>query len=90
MEVVADPETGVVTGAEKIKDADDLKEATAQKAAIAKAKVPLLTAVETAVNANSGSQAVSIYPQLRGGSVTAAVTLLLQGITLKTVTEKLD
>ena len=41
MEVVADPKTGVVTGAEKIKDADDLKEATAQKAAIAKAKVPL-------------------------------------------------
>jgi hypothetical protein len=64
MEVVADPKTGAVTGAEKIKDADDLKQATAQKAAMAKAKVPLARAAETAVNANSGSQAVSIYPQL--------------------------
>jgi hypothetical protein len=89
MEVVADPKTGAVTEAEKIKDADDLKEATAQKAAMAKAKVPLLTAAETAVNANSGSREVSIYPQLQDGSATAEVTLL-QGTTFKKVTEKLD
>ena len=88
-EVVVDPKTGAVTGAEKIKDADDLKEATAQKAAMAKAKVPLLTAAETAVNANPDSRAVSIYPQLQDGSATAEVTLL-QGTTFKKVTEKLD
>ena len=44
MEVVADPRTGSIAKAEKITDADDLKAAASQKAAMAKAKVPLLTA----------------------------------------------
>ena len=48
-EVVADPKK---TG--EIKDADDLKAASAQETAMAKAKVPLLTATETAVNADPG------------------------------------
>ena len=89
MEVVADPKTGAIAKAEKITDADDLKAATAQKAAMAKAKVPLLTATETAVKANAGSRAVSIFPELKNGQATAEVTLL-QGTTFKKVTEKLD
>ena len=89
MEVVADPNTGAIAKAEKITDADDLKEATEQKAAMAKAKVPLLTATETAVNANAGSRAVSIVPELKNGQATAEVTLL-QGTTFKKVTEKLN
>jgi hypothetical protein len=89
MEVVADPQTGAMARAEKITDADDLKEAASQKAAIAKAKVPLLTAIETAVNANTGSRAVSIVPELKNGQATAEVTLLT-GNALKKVTEKLD
>jgi hypothetical protein len=89
MEVVADPATGAIAKAEKISDADDLKEATEQKAAMAKAKVPLLTATETAVNTNSGSRAVSIVPELKNGQATAEVTLL-QGTALKKVTEKPD
>ena len=89
MEVVADPSTGAIAKAEKITDADDLKEATEQKAAMAKAKVPLLTAAETAVSANAGFQAVSIYPQLQNGNPMAEVTLL-QGTTFKKVMEKLD
>ena len=52
-EVVADPKTGAIKEAETIKDADDLKAAAPQKAAMAKAKVPLLTATETAVNATA-------------------------------------
>jgi hypothetical protein len=56
---------------------------------MAKAKVPLLTATETAVNANAGSRAVSIVPELENGQATAEVTLL-QGTALKKVTEKLD
>ena len=88
-EVVADPKTGAITEAETIKDADDLKAAAAQKAAMAKAKVPLLTAAETAVKANAGSRAVSIYPQLQNGGAVAEVTLL-QGTAFKKVTEKLD
>jgi hypothetical protein len=89
MEVVADPSTGAIAKAEKITDAGDLKEAAEQKAAMAKAKVPLLTATETAVNANAGSRAVSIVPELKNGQATAEVTLL-QGTALKKVTEKLD
>ena len=89
MEVVADPTTGVIAKADKITDAGDLKEATAQKAAMAKAKVPLLTATETAVKANAGSRAVSIVPELKSGQATAEVTLLA-GNTFKKVTEKLD
>ena len=56
---------------------------------MAKAKVLLLTATETAVNANTGSRAVSIVPELKNGQATAEVTLLT-GNALKKVTEKLD
>jgi len=89
MEVVADPNTGAIAKAEKITDAGDLKEAAEQKAAMAKAKVPLLTATEKAVNANAGSRAVSIVPELKNGQATAEVTLL-QGTALKKVSENLD
>jgi len=89
MEVVADPSTGAIAKAEKITDAGDLKEAAEQKAAMAKAKVPLLTATEAAVGANAGFLAVSIVPELKNGQATAEVTLL-QGTAFKKVTEKLD
>ncbi len=89
MEVVADPQTGAIAKAEKITDADDLKAATSQSAAMAKAKVSLLTATETAVKANTGFRAVSIFPELKGGQATAEVTLL-QGTTFKKLVEKLD
>ena len=89
MEVVADPSTGAIAKAEKITDAVDLKEAAEQKAAMAKAKVPLLTATEAAVGANAGFRAVSIVPELKSGQATAEVTLL-QGTAFKKVTEKLD
>ena len=89
MEVVADPRTGAIAKAQEITDAIDLNEATEQKAAVAKAKVPLLAAAEAAVNANSGSRAVSIVPELKNGQASAEVTLLT-GNTFKSVTEKLD
>jgi hypothetical protein len=88
-EVVADPQTGAIAKAEKITDAEDLKAATSQSAAMAKAKVSLLTATETAVKGNPGFRAVSIFPELKGGQAAAEVTLL-QGSTFKTVTERLD
>ena len=69
MEVVADPKTGAIAKAEKITDAEDLKAATSQKAAMAKAKVSLLAALETAIKANTGYTipplAVSIFPELK-------------------------
>ena len=49
----------------------------------------LARATENAVKSNTGSRAVSIYPQLENGHPVAEVTLL-QGTTMKKVTEKLD
>src|SRR5438270_6078938 len=80
MEIVADPTTGAIAKAEKITDSDDLKAASSQKAAMARAKVPLLAVAETAVKANTGAQAVSIFPELNNGQAIAEVTLL-QGST---------
>src|SRR5262249_9350942 len=88
-EVVEDPKTGAVAKVEKITDADDLKEAGAQKSAMAKAKVSLLSATDKAVQANKGFRAVSVVPEMKGGHPVAEVTLL-QGSTLKKVEQKLD
>jgi hypothetical protein len=88
-EFVADPKSGAVKEAVKITDADDLKDATSQKAAMTKAKVSLVVATENAVKSNTGSRAVSIYPELQNGHPVSEVTLL-QGTTMKRVTEKLD
>jgi hypothetical protein len=89
MEIIADPNNAAIAKAGKITDAGDLKDAAEQKAAMAKAKVTLLNATETAVNANAGSRAVSIVPEMKNGQATAEVTLL-QGTTFKKVMEKLD
>lgn len=70
IEVIADPETGTISEAGKIADADDLKEAASKKAAVAKAKIPLIAATETAIKGNNGSRAVSIYTQLQVAEVT--------------------
>ena len=89
MEVVADPKTGTIAKSEKITDADDLKEAAAQNAAMAKATVSLLAATEAALKANAGFRAVSITPELKEGHPMAEVNLL-QGNTFKKVAAKLD
>jgi hypothetical protein len=89
MEVVVDLKTGAVAKAEKITDAGDIKEATEQKAAMAKATTSLFAAADAAERANPASRVVSIYPQLQKGNPVAEVTLL-QGTTFKKVTEKLD
>ncbi len=89
MEVVADPKTGAIAKSEKITDAGDLKEAAAQKAAMAKATLSLVAATEAAVKANAGFRAVSITPELKAGHAVAEVTLL-QGNTFKKAPAKLD
>jgi hypothetical protein len=89
LEVVANPKTGAIAKAEKITDADDLKDAAAQKTAMAKATVSLLVATDAAAKANAGLRAISTYPQRRDGHAVAEVTLL-QGTTFKKVMEKLD
>jgi hypothetical protein len=88
-EVVVDPGTGALAKAEKITDAEDLKAAAAQKAAMDKATISLLAATEKAVNANAGYRAVSITPEMKEGHPAADITLL-QGETFKKLVEKLD
>jgi hypothetical protein len=88
-EVVIAPDTGKAVKTEKIADTDDLKSATEQKAAMEKATRTLVAATERAVQQNSGSRAVSIFPELKGGLPMASVTRLRDG-KLTTVSEKLD
>jgi hypothetical protein len=75
-EVLVAPDNGSVMKSEKITDEGDLKAAAAQKAAMEKAKMPLLAATEKAVSANAGARAVSIYPELKDGQPVAAITLV--------------
>jgi hypothetical protein len=88
-EVAINPVSGKVDKAETITDKEDLEQATAQKAAMDKAKITLLAAADKAVKSNSGFRAVSIVPQTKADHPVAEVTLL-RGKALKTVTEPLD
>jgi hypothetical protein len=88
-EVIVDHKSGAVKKAEKITDADDLKEAKEQSEAMAKAKLSLEKAVDGAAKANSGYRAVSVTPTLKAGKPIAEVTLM-KGTEVKKVTEKLD
>ena len=88
-EVIVDHKSGAVKKAEKITDADDLKEAKEQSQAMAKAKVSLEKAVDGAAKANSGYRAVSVTPTLKAGKPVAEVTLM-KGAEVKKVTENLD
>jgi hypothetical protein len=88
-EVIVDHKTGAIKKAEKIMDADDLKNAKEQGQAMAKAKVSLDNAVADATKANSGYRAVSAMPTLDAGKSVANITLM-KGEDVKKVMEKLD
>ena len=88
-EVVVNPTSGKVDKAEAITDKDDLEHAKTQKAAMDKAKLTLLAAADKAQKANSGYQAVSVYPQMEASYPVAEVTLL-HGSDFKTVTVPLN
>ena len=88
-EVIVDHKTGAIKKAEKITDADDLKNAKEQSQAMAKAKVSLDKAVADATKANSGYRAVSVVPTLDAGKPVANITLM-KGEDAKKATEKLD
>ena len=88
-EVIVDYKTGAIKKAEKITDADDLKNAKEQSEAMANAKLSLEKAVADATKANSGYRAVSVVPTLDGEKPVASITLL-KGEDIKKVTAKLD
>jgi hypothetical protein len=88
-EVIVDHKSGAIKKAEKITEADDLKDAKEQSQAMANAKVSLDKAVEDATKANSGYRAASVTPSLEAGKPVANITLM-KGEEVKKVTEKLD
>jgi hypothetical protein len=88
-EVIVDHKTGAIKKAEKITEADDLKDANEQSQAMVKAKVSLDKAVENATKANSGYVAVGATPTLDAGEPVVNITLM-KGEEVKKVTEKLD
>ena len=88
-EIVINPATAKVEKAETITDKEDLEYAAAQKAAMDKAKITLLAAVDKALKSNSGYRVVSISPQMKVDHPVADITLL-RGKEFKTVTERLE
>ncbi len=83
-EVIVDHTTGKVAKAEPITETEDYTAAQSQRAALAKAKGSLRTAVEQAVRSNAGFRAVSVVPSLKDDRPVAEVTLA-KGEQLKTV-----
>ena len=88
-EVIVDHTTGQVAKAERITDAKDLAAATAQRAAMTKAKKSLQTVVDAAVKAHAGMRAVSVFPALKGEKAVAEITLSKNGAFM-TVSEPLE
>jgi len=87
-EVIINLATGKIAKSEAITEGDDLKDAKAQSAAVAKTKTSLKAAVDKAVRASSGFRAVSAIPSLENGHGVASITLL-KGNQTKTVEEPL-
>jgi hypothetical protein len=87
-EVIVDHMTGKVAKSEPITEGDDLTEAKAQNAAMAKTRASLKAVADKAVRASAGFRAVSVTPALKDGHGVASVTLLM-GNQTKTVEEPL-
>src|SRR5229473_2363573 len=75
-EVIVDHKTGKVAKAEPITKADDLKDAKAQREAMAKAKRSVDAAAAAAVKENKGFRAVSVMPAMKEDHPVAEVTLV--------------
>ena len=88
-EVIVDHTTGKVTKVEPITSGEDYTAATAQRAAMTKAKKSLQTVVDAAVKAHAGTRAVSVFPTLKGEHAVADITLA-KGGAFTTVSESLE
>jgi len=88
-EVIVDHQTGKVAKSEPITEGDDLTDAKAQSAAMAKAKTSLTEALAKAVAENTGARVVAIVPSLKSGHPIAEVEMV-KGDAWSTATEKLD
>ena len=88
-EVVVDYTTGKVLKSEPITEGEDLAHAKSESAAMAKAKTQLKGVVDKATRAESGSKAVSVTPEVKGGHSVASIELV-KGTQLHTVSQPLD
>jgi uncharacterized membrane protein YkoI len=88
-EVVVDYTTGKIAKSEPITEGDDLADAKAQSAAMAKAKTTLKAAVEKALGQSPGFRAISVIPDIKDGRPVASV-VLLKGKEFKTVQASLE
>jgi len=88
-EVGVDPVSGKVVNVEGITEGEDLEAAKTQSDAMKRAKRSLGAALQEALKANKGYQAVSVFPSLKDGHAVAEVALA-KGEELKSVDEKLD
>ena len=79
LQVVVDPNTAAVARSEPINASDDLADAIAQRAAVERARVSLLSAVQQALRDNRGARAVNVMPELKDGHPIAVITLLVNG-----------
>jgi hypothetical protein len=75
-QVIVHPNSGAILWSEPITASDDLADAAAQKAAMKKAKVSLLAAVQQALGDNRGARAVAVTPELQNSHPIAVITLL--------------
>jgi hypothetical protein len=85
-EVIVDHGTGLIAKTEPITEGDDLADAKAQSAAMAKAKSDLKSAVDKAAGSN---RAVSVTPDIKDGQVVATVVMATNGL-VQTVRQPLD
>lgn len=88
-EVVVDPGTGEIKSAEKITDPEDLANAKAQKNAMEKSSIPLLSAAQRAAKENTGARLISITPELKEGKPSVSV-VLVGTAGMQTISEKLN
>jgi len=88
-ELLVDRTTGTTSTPDSIEDPQDLVNARAQSAAMAKAKRSLSDAVGRALASHPGFHALSAIPALKGGHPVAEVALV-KGRDGKSVSERLD
>src|SRR5215216_6259500 len=78
-EVIVDHTTGKVTTVEPITSGKDLTDATAQRAAMAKATKTLRAVITAALTAHPGAHAVSVTPKVQGDKAVAEIMLVEKG-----------
>jgi hypothetical protein len=88
-ELLVDRTTGTTSTPDSIEDPQDLANARAQSAAMAKATRSLGDAVGRALASHPGFHALSVVPALKGGHPVAEVALV-KGTDWRSVPEKLD